>query len=69
MNNPHQLSDVNPPHNITSRSDYKCSVTERLKLVYKAAKARQISRVKGGGGYCAEDPIRTIIFLGSWNHT
>ncbi|TXG72564.1 hypothetical protein EZV62_001143 [Acer yangbiense] len=29
--------------------------------------SRGIERQKSG--YCAEDPIRTMMFLGSWNHT
>uniref|UniRef100_F6HZ28 Uncharacterized protein n=1 Tax=Vitis vinifera TaxID=29760 RepID=F6HZ28_VITVI len=59
------------------------TVGERLRLAYEAA-VMAVARnwaVKGGGvpipkeierrKHCsaADDPIRTMMFLGSWNHT
>uniref|UniRef100_A0A7N1A0P4 Uncharacterized protein n=1 Tax=Kalanchoe fedtschenkoi TaxID=63787 RepID=A0A7N1A0P4_KALFE len=69
----------NPHHERISES--KGCVRERIRLVYRAAAkaatpqrrtgtvARGVAKISRSG-YCAEeDPIKTIIFLGSWNHT
>ena len=70
--------DGSPAHNS------KITIGEKLRQAYNAAvvvvagdrvqqlgwsrsASRGIERQKSG--YCAEDPIRTMMFLGSWNHT
>ena len=37
----------------------------------KSGQSRSASRgiKRQNSGYCVEDPIRTVMFLGSWNHT
>ncbi|KAL7198925.1 hypothetical protein ACSBR2_021256 [Camellia fascicularis] len=44
-----------------SDRDYKCR--------YERLISREIERRKGNWRYGVEDPIRTIMFLGSWSHT
>ncbi|KAK2649421.1 hypothetical protein Ddye_016910 [Dipteronia dyeriana] len=64
--------------------DSKRTIGEKLRQAYDAAvvavagdrvqqpgRSRSASRglERRKSGYCAEDPIRTMMFLGSWNHT
>lgn len=55
----------------------RATIGERLRRAYEAAveapqrgqfmTPRDVERRKAG--HCVEDPIRTMMFLGSWNHT
>ncbi|CAL5433225.1 unnamed protein product [Camellia sinensis] len=49
------------PMRSRSDRDYKCR--------YDRLFSREIERQKGNWRYGVEDPIRTMMFLGSWSHT